>query len=903
MRPEHWLFTIPLRLRSLFRRAEADQELDDELRDHLDRAAEEYVAKGMAPEEAWRRARLELGAIEKVKEECREVRTFKIIEDLRYDLRFAARVLRRSPGFTSVVIITLAIALGTNTVIFSVVNGVLLKPLSYPDPDRLIAVDHLSEQIGFEKMGISPSIYFVYREQNTTLVDIGAYDNDELDVTGAGVPEHVRVLDVTDGTLPLLGVRPVLGHLFTQRDDAPGAAQTVVLTYSYWQNRFGGASSVIGRSITAGGSPREIIGVLPQTFHFLDQKDPSLIVPMQWDRATTSFGSFEGNAIARLKPGVNVQQAAADLGRLLPVVLRTFPPPAGVSANFFQSMHLKPSLIRLKDEVVGNIQNVLWILLASTILVLLVACANVANLLLVRVEGRHREFAIRYAIGAARKGISAEILLESSMLGLVGSLIGLLLALGATRVIIGLRATNIPRIHDISVTPSVLLFTIAITVIATLLIACVPILKSTRPQLVSDLQEGGRGVGDGRRGPGTRKALVMVQVALSVVLLICSGLMLRTFRAMMNVSPGFTSPETVQTFGFYIPDTQVPDTSPELVIRMDEAIVQKIASIPGVSSASIGRSVPMDNNDSNNPVYVQNRTYEDSAVPPARRFNYVAPGFFSTLGTRLLAGRDFTWTDTFEKSPAVIVSRSFANEYWRQPQDALGQRIRVVSTDPWREIIGVSEDVHYDGVEKPSPSMVYWPLLMDNFAGHKQRLQRATVFVVRSRLAGTQSLIKAIQKQVTMVNPNVPLANSETLGDLYTHSMARTTFTLVILCVSGGIVLLLGMVGIYGVIAYSVSQRTREIGIRMALGAERLSISNMVLRQGALLVLIGIAVGLVASLFAVQLIRALLYGIQPIDPVTFVAVPLLLLAVAFLASYLPARRASRLDPMVALRYE
>ena len=410
---------------------------------------------------------------------------------------------------------------------------------------------------------------------------------------------------------------------------------------------------------------------------------------MQWDRATTTLGSFDGNAIARLKPGVSVQQATADLERLLPIVARTFPPPEGLSASFYQSMHFTPSLIPLKDEVVGNVQNVLWILLASTILVLLVACANVANLLLVRVEGRHHEFAIRYAIGGARKGISADILLESSLLGLVGSLIGLVLALGVMRVIVGLGAANIPRIRDISITPSVLLFTIAIAVIASLLIACVPILKSTSPHLISDLREGGRGVGDGRRGQGTRKALVTLQVALSVVLLICSGLMIRTFRPMVNMSLGFTSPETVQTFGFYIPQTQIPDASPELVIRMDEAIVEKIASTPGVSSVSIGRSVPMDNNDANNPVYVQNRTYKAGEIPPARRFNYVAPGFFSTLGTRLLSGRDFTWTDTYEKRPVVIVSKSFATEYWHRPQDALGQKIRVLSTDTWREVIGV----------------------------------------------------------------------------------------------------------------------------------------------------------------------------------------------------------------------
>jgi predicted permease len=569
--------------------------------------------------------------------------------------------------------------------------------------------------------------------------------------------------------------------------------------------------------------------------------------------------------------------------------------------GLYQSMHLRPSLIPLKDEVVGNVQNVLWILLASTLLVLLVACANVANLLMVRVEGRHHEFAIRYAIGGARKGISADILFESSLLGLAGSLIGLLLALGAMRVIVGLGATNIPRIRDISITPFVLLFTVAIAVIASLLIACVPILKSTSPHLISNLRDGGRGVGDGRRGQGTRKALVMIQVALSVILLICSGLMIRTFRAMMNVSPGFTSPETVQTFGFYIPDTQIPDSSPELVIRMDEAIVQKIASTPGVSSASIGRSVPMDNNNANNPVYVQNRTQEGSEIPPARRFNYVAPGFFSTLGTRLLAGRDFTWTDTYEKRPVVVVSKSFASEYWRRPQDALGQRIRVVSTDPWREIIGVSEDVHYDGVEKPTPSVVYWPLMMDHFAGHEQRLQRATVFVVRSQLAGTQSLMKAIEQRVSMVNPNVPLANSETLGDLYTKSMARTSFTLVMLCVSGGIALLLGTVGIYGVIAYSVSQRTREIGIRMALGAQRGAVVGAFVRQGMWLSVVGIAIGLVIASATMRFLSAILYGVSTDDPTTYITTTSVVVIAALLACYLPSRRAAEVDPVLALR--
>ncbi len=888
--------------RLLSRRYRYD-ELSETIREHLDEKIADLMDRGMTLEQAERVARREFGNVTLIEQRSREIWQWPTLESLWADTKYSLRRMRRAPLFTAVALITLAVAVGANTVIFSVVNGVLLKPLSYPDSDRLISVDHSSQQMGFKKMGISPSLYFVYREQNTTLADIGAYDDDELDVTGAGAPEHVRVLEVTDGTLPLLNVRPALGCLFTREDDAPSAAPTVILTYPYWQERFGGALSVIGKSITAGGVSRVIVGVLPQGFHFLDQKDPSLIFPMQWDRATTTLGSFNWNAIARLKPGASLEQAASDLQRLLPVEARTFPPPAGLSASYFQSLHYTLNLIPLRNEVVRNVQNVLWTLLASTILLLFVACANVANLLMIRVEGRHHEFAIRYAIGATRKRISADILFESALLGVAGSLIGLVLAFGAMRVISVLGATSIPRIHDIGITPSVLLFTGAIAVIASLSVAGVPILKSTTPNLISDVREGGRGLGDGLRGQRVRKALVMLQIALSVILLICSGLMIRTFRAMTNVQPGFTSPESVQTFGFYIPDTQIPDTSPELVIRMDEAIGQKVASIPGVSSVSIGRSVPMDNNDANNPVYVQNYTSEGDEVPLARRFNYIAPGFFSTLGTRLLAGRDFTWTDTYEERPVVIVSKNFTSEYWPRPQDALGQRIRVVSTDPWREIIGVAEDVHYDGVEKPCPSMVYWPLMMNDFAGHEQRLQRATMFVVRSQFAGTQSLMKAIEQRVGMVNPNVPLANSETLGDLYTQSMARTWFTLVMLCVSGGIALLLGTVGIYGVIAYSVSKRTREIGIRMALGAQRGVVVGAFVRQTMWLTAIGIAFGLVVSSATMRFMSSLLYGVSAGDPITYITITFAVFIAALLACYLPSRRAAAVDPMLALRSE
>jgi predicted permease len=711
-------------------------------------------------------------------------------------------------------------------------------------------------------------------------------------------------LDVTDGTLPLLGVSPVLGRLFTRQDDSPKTAQTVILTYPYWQQRFGGASSVIGSSITVDGVPREIIGILPQHFHFLNQKDPSLILPLKWDRATTSQGNFNANAIALLKPGVSKQQATADLARLLPVVARTFPTPAGISADFYRSLHLTPSLIPLKEHVVGNVQNVLWVLLASTLLVLFIACATVANLLIVQIEDRCHEFALRYVIGGVRKNFSGTILVESALLGLAGSLIGLLLAFGTINIIVRFGGADIPRIHDIGITPPVLLFSVAIALIASLLIACAPIFKSTNLHLVSDLQEQRRNVRQDRKGRVTRKALVTLQVALSVVLLICSGLMIRTVLAMRNVSPGFTSPETVQTFGFYIPETQIPDSSSELVIRMDEAIAEKIASIPGVSSVSLGRSVPMDsNNNYRNPVSVQNHIYKGSDLPPSRPFNFVAPGFFSTLGTRLLAGRDFTWTDIYNKKPVVVVSKSFASEYWRQPKDALGQKVRVSSTDTWREIIGVSDDVHYDGVKEPAPSMMYGPLMMDNFAGQKHKLQRATVFVVRSWLAGTQLLMKEIQEQVWRVSPNVPLAESQTLGELYTKSMARTSFTLVILCVCGVIALLLGSVGIYGVIAYSVAQRTRKARTPAALKAQRRAVVRASVRQAMLLIIPGIAIGLVIAFATMRYMSALLYGVNANDPMTYIVTTSAVVIATLLACYLSSRQTTAGDPIQSLHTE
>ncbi len=822
---------------------------------------------------------------------------------LNQQFRQVLRRLSRAPLFTAVTLLTLAVGIGANTVIFSVVEGVLLKPLPYSHPEQLIGVWHSAPGIGIKELNMSSSIYFVDREQNTTLQEIGAYDGDSLSVTGAGEPEHVRGLDVTDGTLPTLGVVPAVGRLFTRQDDSPSAPATVVLSYQYWQTKFGGASSVLGTAITVDGKPRQIIGVMPKGFHFLDQPDAALILPFQWDRNKTKLGNFSQRALARLKPGVTLEQANADMARLLPVVLRSFPAPEGFSADLFEKAKIAPNLRPLKKDVVGDVGKVLWVLMGSIVLVLLIACANVANLLLVRVEGRRQELAIRSALGAGWGQLAKELLFESLVLGLAGSLIGLALAYAAIRVLVTIAPTGLPRINEIGIDVPVLVFTLTLALFTSLLIGTIPVLKYAGARVNSALREGGRSLSQSRERHRARKALVVVQVALALVLLICSGLMIRTFRALMHVSPGFDSPDAVQTFRFYIPETQIPDSQGERVVRMQQDILDQLKAIPGVSSVSFSSAVPMDGYDSNDVLFAQDRTYTNGEFPPIRRFKFVSPGSFATLGTRLVAGRDLTWTDTYQKIPVAVISENFAREYWHDPSNAIGKRIRVASTDDWHDIVGVVQDVHDDGVDQAAPSTVYWPVLQGRFEGQTQALHRGIAFVIRSPRAGSEAFVKEVQRAVWAINPNVPLADISTLGELYTKSMARTSFTLIMLCVAGGMALLLGIVGIYGVISYSVSQRTREIGIRMALGAQRNTLTAMFVRQGLLLTGIGIGCGLVVAFIVMRLMSSLLFNVSPIDPLTYVTITACVVASACFACYLPSRRAATIDPVNALRAE
>ena len=803
--------------------------------------------------------------------------------------------------FTVITLVTLAAGVGANTVVFSVLEGVLLKPLPYPHSEELIGVWHTAPGLNLPEVNMSPSDYFIYREQGRTFQDIGMYQDDSVSVTGVGEPEQVPALRVTEATLPLLGVQPLLGRHFRHEDDLPGAPETVLLTYGYWRRKFGADSSAVGRTLVVDGKARQIIGVLPKGFHFLDREDPALIAPFQFDRNKTNLGNFSYEALARLKPGMTLQQANADVARMLPIVMSSFAPPPGFSITLFEDARIAPNLRPLKQDVVGDVGSVLWVLMGSIGMVLLIACANVANLLLVRMEGRRQELALRAALGASWGRIAGELLLESVILGLLGSVLGLGLAYGALRVLVAIAPAGLPRINEVGINGPVLLFTLVVSLLASMLFGAVPILKYAGARLTTGIREGGRGLSQSKEQHRARNTLVVVQVALALVLLICSGLMIRTFRALTKVNPGFAGPAELQTFRISIPETHVKDG--EQAIRKEEEILHKIEGIPGVSSVSIGTIVPMTGGGWHDPILLQGRTYAEGEFPPLRLFKFVSPGFLKTLGTPLIAGREIAWGDTYKKTPVAMISENLAREYWREPAEALGKRIQVSTKDDWREIIGVVGDIHDDGVNKKPPTSVYWPLLQARFESDDISARRDVAFIVRTPRAGSESFLKNVREAVWSVDANLPLADVHTFDYFYKRSMARTSFTLIMLGVAGAMALLLGVVGIYGVIAYSVSQRTREIGIRMALGAQQPTVTGMFVRHGLLLTGVGVACGLVAAVIVMRLMSSLLFNVNPVDPVTYGTVSLGLAGTAWLASYLPSRRAATVDPVEALRAE
>jgi len=802
--------------------------------------------------------------------------------------------------FTAITLITLAIGIGANTAIFSVIDGVLLKPLPYPHPEQLVSIRYTTPAFS-QGLELEPADYFVFRDQNHTFQDVGLYMDGSVSVTGVGGPEQAPVLNTTDGTLPILGVPPMLGRWFNRADDLPGGPKTAILSFRYWRQKFGADPHAIGRMITLNGEPSQIIGVMPRGFRFLDYEEPSLFLPFQLDRNKTFLGNFSYKGIARLKAGVTAADANADVARMLPIVLRSFVAPPGFSLQEFEQMRLAADLHSLKQEVVGDVGKLLWILMGGIGIVLLIACANVANLLLVRAEGRQQELAIRAALGAGRRRIAGELLLESVVLGLLGSVLGLGLASAGLRFLVLLAPQGLPRRQEIGIDSQVLLFTLCASLLASVLSGLIPIFKYARVHVGTGLRQGGRTLSQSRERHRARNSLVVVQVGLAFVLLICSGLMIRTFRVLMQVNPGFTAPAQLQTFRLYIPNTEVHDS--EGVVRMQQAIQEKIAALPGVSSVALTNGAPMDGDYWLDPIFARDHSYTQEP-PPTCRFKFASPGLFHTLGTPLIVGRDFSWTDNYEKLPVAIISENLAREYWGNPANALGKEIRAGSTDDWRQIAGVVGDVHEDSINQEPRSAVYWPLMVTRFEGDPNvEVRRTLAFVIRTPRAGSESFLTEVRRAVWSVDANLPLANVHTLDYFYMKSMARTSFTLVMLGIAGAAGLLLGIVGLYSVIAYSVAQRRKEIGIRMALGAQREALVKIFVRQGLVLTGLGVICGLAAAAGLTRLMASLLFHVSPVDPLTYVAVSAILIATAMLASYLPSRRAATVDPVETLRAE
>lgn len=815
-------------------------------------------------------------------------------------LKQVLRRLLKIPVFTSISLVTLAVGIGANTAIFSVVEGILLKPLAYPHPDELVAIDHTAPGLNIQHAGSAPFLHFTYQDDARTFQRMGLWSRDSVSVTGIAQPEQVVAIDVTDGVLPVISVQPVLGRVFSPSDDLPSSEETVVLSGGYWRSRFGGQPSVIGTRLLVDGKARAVIGVMPETFSFLDQK-PALFLPLRLDRNHTFLGNFSFQSVARLKPGVTMARAESDLARLIPAALHRFPVFPGTTIKMFEDVGLGVRVRLLKDDLVGDVGNTLWILMGTIGLVLLIACANVANLLLVRAESRQQELAIRAALGAGAGRIAGELLAESVALGVMGGVLGLGLAFGALKLLTTLAPANLPRLDEISIDGPVLFFTFLVSVVAGLLFGLIPVVKYAGPGIASALRSSGRSATEGRDRQRTQNSLVVIQVALALVLLVSSGLMIRTFQKLSHVPPGFERPSELQTFRISIPESQVSD--PLIVVRMEQAIADKLAQVPGVASVALTSNVPMSDSGRNDPIYAEDRPDDTSKIGKLRRYRFIAPGLMRTMGTPIVAGRDLTWPEVYEARPVALVSENVARELWRDPQAAIGHRIRDISSGPWREVVGVVADSRDDGVNKPAPSVVYWPILMHDFSGDKTMIRRVINYMIRSPRAGQAGFLSELSQAVWSVNPNLPLAIPRTMRDVYEKSLARTSFTLVMLAIAGGMALILGGAGLYGVISYAVSQRTREIGIRMALGARHGEVTALFVGRGVRLTAAGMVCGLVGAFVVTRLLTSLLFEVSAVDPLTYLLVSLALAGAAVMASYLPALRATRISPVEALRSE
>jgi predicted permease len=795
------------------------------------------------------------------------------------------------------------LGIGASSAVFTVVNGVLLRPLPFANPDALVTVRYNAPGMDLREIPSSDGMYFTYHEDARAFEGVGAWNERQVSIAGRDGVERVLAVEVTSTLFPLLGVEPTIGRLFADSDDLPGAPKTVVLSHSFWLDRFGGDPAVLGTAMQVEETPREILGVMPPRFA-LPQADAFVYIPLQWDRQDASFGGFRHETIGRLKPNVALHDATADVQRMIPIAADRFITP-GVTTGMLEEMRFAPVVRPFRDDYVGDVSGVLWLLLGTVGIVFLIACTNVANLSLVRVEGRRREVAIRAAIGAGRGRIARHLLLESLLLGLMGGLTGLCLALAGVRLVLSMAPEGLPRLNEIVVDPATLAFTAGAAVVAALIFGLLPLLRVDAVELLPALRATSGGGLASRERHRLRNALVVAQIAMAVVLLAGSGLMLRSFLALREVDPGFSNADDVLTFRVTIPETLIASDL-EAAVTLED-LARRIRDLPGVESVSATSALPMEGRTAQDPLLVEDVPWSGDDIPPVRRFKSVMGDYSSTVQHSLIAGREIEWTDIRDRAPVAVVTENFAIEYWGNAARAVGERIAMLSSavaadNRWHEIVGVVGDVHDEGIVQSPAPVIFWPMVMYTRPESEPGslfVPRSMAFVVRSETP-TATLIPEVRAALLAVNASLPLTDVRTLDRLLAHSMAGTSFAALMLLIAAGVALLLGIVGVYGVVSFIARLRSKEFGVRIALGAEGRDVTRMVLRQGAALASAGIGVGLLAAIGLTRLMSSLLYGVEATDPATFAAVVAILGSVAMVASYLPAMRASRTDPLESL---
>ncbi len=796
------------------------------------------------------------------------------------DVRYAVRTLLRTPGFTIVAVATVAIGIGANAAIFSVVNGVLLQPLPFPDADRLVGIWHTAPGLGYEQIPLSGDTYAQIREYNSVFEEVAVVNGGTATLTGDGDPERVDAMGVSHTLLPVLGVEPALGRNFTAAEDMPDAPDVALVAHGLWQRRYGGDPGLVGRTIQIDGSPVEVVGVLPADFQVI-RSEAEVFTPLGIDPANPPVGSFGINGIGRLVEGRTAEVAEANLAPLVDRLLEANRDSENYVA-FLENGQFGTLVNPLKEDVVGEVRQPLLILLGTVAFVLLIACANVANLVIVRSDARRREMAVRSALGAGRGVLSRQFLAESAVLALAGGVIGVALATAAVPALLRVAPDGLPRAEAVGVDATVLAFSAGLVLVSVVLFGVLPMIRSfsaTRHRL--------------------RNLLVAGQTALALILLVGSGLMLRSFDALRSVDPGFEA-EGALVFRLSLPPTTYETAQGAAAFH--QQLMERISGLPGVESVGAVDYVPLTGNGSGTAHRIEDKPVGPGELPPMLWYKYAAPGYFEAMNIGLVAGRTLERADHEQQLPNVVVSQHLAERIW-PGEEALGKRVSFASSDTlltWYTVVGVVNDVRDQGLNEEVRDLVYYPMVGAN--GDEDWRSLDMTYVVRTAGPPT-SLAGPVRAEVWEMDPNLPVADMRPMAEILAESTARTSFTMMALAVAALVALLLGAIGLYGVVSYVVNERTREIGVRMALGAEKSEVQRMVVTQGVKLAVTGLAVGLVASLALTRLLGSLLYGTSPTDPVTFATTSLVLLAVGTLASYLPARRASTIDPVESLRSE